>query len=76
MLLPTIDRKGSDNFQTRISDPEMTCHSYISVLVGDADADTRAGIFKYSTNEYLSTVRTNIVHAQRADEYSGDVTVD
>ena len=57
----------------------MTCQSYISVSVGDVDVDTRAtcaGIFEYRTNEYLSTVRTNIVHAQRAHEYSGDVTVD
>jgi hypothetical protein len=36
--VPTFDRKGSDNFSTRIDDPEMTCHSCISVSVGHVDA--------------------------------------
>jgi hypothetical protein len=35
---PTFDRKGSDNFSTSINDPEMTCHYWISVSVGDVDA--------------------------------------
>jgi hypothetical protein len=54
----------------------MTFHSCISVLVGDVVIDTRAKrarIFEYRTGEYLSDVRTNIVHAQRAREYPSDV---
>ena len=75
MVVLPLEIEVIDNFQTRIRDPVMTCHSCISVSVGDVVIDTRAKrarIFEYRTDEYLSDVRTNIVHARRAHEYASD----